>query len=296
MKHFFTLFIITGLLATITSCATVEDITQYAPVETYPADTLLQTLPVKKAMILIAHDDDMSIMSGTISQLNANGWEIRTISFRIAEERDRAHINASKQILDSVMFYSVTSEQIRFDLDTNRYPYRALDPKIFPEIFNKELFEEVATKEINDFQPSVIFSLDNKIGGYGHPDHVFVSQTVLDLAQSGAITPSYIYQGVYTDHMENTIMERHAQNMIKWGFPGDEWEHALKTYGVTGTPDPSVQIDIQDQAEQKMTYLRSFNERERKTMGFYIPAFEDYSAEDYFNVFNREFFRVIKIN
>jgi hypothetical protein len=45
-----------------------------------------------------------------------------------------------------------------------------------------------------------------------------------------------------------------------------------------------------------MGYLLSYNERERKTMGFYVPAFEDYSATEYFSVFNREFYRVIKTN
>ncbi len=296
MKYFSVFLFIAGFLAISTSCATVEDITQYAPIETFPADTLLGAISSKKAMIVVAHDDDMTIMSGTISQLNAEGWEIQTISFKIAPDRDLAHTNACKEILDSVLFYPVASEEVRLDLDTNTFPYRALDPKIFPEIFNQALFTEVVTKEINAFQPTVLFTLDNEIGGYGHPDHVFVSQTVLDLAQSGAITPSFIYQGVYTDHMESTIMERHSQKMIQWGFSGDGWEHALKTYGVEGTPEPTVQIDIQAQAEKKMAYLRSYNERERKTIGFYIPAFEEYSAEAYFHVFNREFFRVIKID
>jgi hypothetical protein len=45
-----------------------------------------------------------------------------------------------------------------------------------------------------------------------------------------------------------------------------------------------------------MEYLKSYNERERKTIGFYIPAFEEYSALEYFKVFDREFFNVIKIN
>ena len=91
-------------------------------------------------------------------------------------------------------------------------------------------------------------------------------------------------------------MARQAKRMKEWGFPEDEWENAKKTYQVDGQPEPTTQINIQNQAQHKMNYLKSYNKREREIMGFYIPAFEDYKAEEYFKIFDREFFRVIKIN
>ncbi len=296
MNRSFHLTILSGILLMLVSCGTAENISQYAPVESYPEDVTLGTIANKKAMIVIAHDDDMCAMSGTISQLNATGWDIKVISFSISAERDEAQVRACSPILDSVMFYEVAANEIRFDLDTNKVPYRAISRARFPEIFNIDLMEKTIARSVNAFQPSVIFTLDNEIGGYGHPDHVMVSQAVLDLAKSGTVTPSYIYQSVYTDHMENTIMERHSQRMKSWGFPGDGWEHAKATYGVSGMPEPTVQINILDQARPKMNYLTSYNERARKTIGFFIPAFEDYKAEDYFKVFDREFFRVIQFN
>ena len=91
-------------------------------------------------------------------------------------------------------------------------------------------------------------------------------------------------------------MERHSKRMKSWGFEGNGWEITKKTYNANGAPEPTTQINIENFAEQKMKYLKSYNERERKVMGFYIPAFEQYSAKEYFKIFNREFFRVIKIN
>ena len=97
--------------------------------------------------------------------------------------------------------------------------------------------------------------------------------------------------------MEQSIVgERHSARMKKWGYAGDGWEHAKRTYKVSGAPEPDVQINILSEAENKMNYLMSYEERERKTMGFYIPAFFEYEAEEYFKIFDREFFRVIKIN
>jgi hypothetical protein len=55
------------------------------------------------------------------------------------------------------------------------------------------------------------------------------------------------------------------------------------------------QIVIKSEAKPKMDYLRSYNERERKTIGFFVPAFEKYKADEYFTIFDREFYRVIEI-
>ena len=90
-------------------------------------------------------------------------------------------------------------------------------------------------------------------------------------------------------------MKRHSERMKSWGFPGNEWDYAKKVYRVEGMPEPTVQVKIAGEAQQKMDYLRSYNKRERKTVGFFIPEFEKYSAEEYFTIFDREFFRVIKL-
>lgn len=282
------------LLIFLFSACTREDVTLYAPVETFPNDTILQSIVNKKAMIVLAHDDDMCAMTGTISTLNKNGWEIRVLSMPKGKSRNEAHQKACKHLLDSVMFFDITEKEFR--IDTSELKYDAIPKAKFREIFNRPLVKQKLMEQVNQFNPSVIFTLDSDMGGYGHPEHVFVSELVLDLAEADSLSVDYIYQSVYTDHMENSIMERHSRRMISWGFPGDGWEKAKQTYNVEGMPEPSVQIDITKEAQVKMDYLKSYNERERKTMGFFIPAFEDYSAEEYFNIFDREFYRVIQIN
>ena len=288
-------FFFFGLMAlAMVGCKSAEEITPYAPIETYPNDENLSAIEKKKAMVIVAHDDDMCLTSGTVSRLHKNGWEIRVLSLPQKEERNEAHMKACSFILDSVLFFDLADTKYRNDLDTTLRAYAAIPKDRFAEIFNTELIEQQIIHQVNAFDPSVIFSLDNEIGGYGHPDHVMMSQLVLDLAKADSIHPQYIYQSVYTDHMQNTIMERHSQRMKSWGFPGDGWENAKDAYQVDGMPEPTVQINIQSEATEKMNYLTSYNERERKTIGFFVPAFFEYKAEDYFNVFDREFYRVIK--
>lgn len=265
----------------------------YAATEQYPDDSTLATIKVKRAMIIIAHDDDMAAMTGTISKLHKEGWKIEVLSFPQSKERNEAHIQACAALLDTAIFFDIDPAQLRTDAPINEKPYSAIPKSEFPRIFNRAAVEPELIRRVREFEPSVVFTLDHEIGGYGHPEHVFLSQLVVDLVELDSIRPSFVYQSVYTPHMTKTIMHRHSEQMKKWGFPGDEWEKSKKTYGVTGMPQPTVQIIITEQAEAKMAFMESYDERERKTMNFYIPAFEEYSAEAYFSIFNREFFRVI---
>ena len=118
----------------LTSCKVKEDITQYAPTETYPEDEILDKLNNKKAMIVIAHDDDMCGMSGTISMLNEKNWEINVLSFTISEERNKAHQKACENILDSVQFFSITNKEYRNDLESNQKLHQAIAKIKFKKI------------------------------------------------------------------------------------------------------------------------------------------------------------------
>lgn len=282
------------LTALACACGSREDIRQYAAAETYPDDTLLRTIEPKRAMIVLAHDDDMCALAGTASLLHRNGWKVAVVSLAKTPERDSAQVRACRRILDTAMFVHLTPQQVRNDDETQRRGYYAIPKDSFGLIFNTSVIADAYAACISSFKPAVIFSLDNEMGGYGHPEHVLISQLVIDLTREKRISPLYIYQSVYTRHMETRIMQRHSERMKSWGFPGDEWEKAKQIYGVAGMPEPEVQIRIASEAKPKMAYLRSYDERERKTIGFFVPEFERYSAEAYFAVFDREFFRIIR--
>jgi len=157
------------------------------------------------------------------------------------------------------------------------------------------LHEKVAVAlmtRINEFNPSVLFTLDNIKGGYGHPDHIFISQLVLDLFKEGKTDAQRIYQVVLTKHMETEIDKWLTPKMEKWGYPQPS-PKANELYGIEGMPEPDVQINISEQAETKMSYLRAYPESVRKNLRKYIPYYEEFDANTYFSLLNREFFRVI---
>jgi LmbE family N-acetylglucosaminyl deacetylase len=291
-------FVFTILLSSVAllGCKSIDHIIPYAPTETYPDDDKLATIEEKRAMVIVAHDDDMCMTAGTISKLNKDGWNIRVLSLPQAPERNQAHIKACSFILDSVLFFDMPRDAHRRDLDTVERAYDPIPREQFNTIYDTKTLAEQIINEVYEFSPSIIFTLDNEIGGYGHPDHVMISQLVVDLAKAKFIQPQYIYQNVYTDHMENSIMKRHAERLQSWGLPNNGWERSKEVYGVSGMPEPTVQVNIFSEAKEKMSYLKSYNEREQKTIGFFVPLFYDYKAEDYFGVFDREFYRVISFD
>src|ERR1700733_8033409 len=52
-----------------------------APTEIYPDDNYLASVQQKRAVIIVAHDDDAASTAGTISALCQAGWNIKELCF-----------------------------------------------------------------------------------------------------------------------------------------------------------------------------------------------------------------------
>lgn len=271
---------------------TVEDLKKFAAIESYPNDVFLDTISNKKAFVIVAHDDDDCAMSGTIAKLTSKGWTIEQLSLQnhILPKQNKNPsdiICKGNTLLLNDGFY-------RIGIDTIKNSYY---PIPYQEIKKQFLTEKVANaiiQKVTEFKPSIIFTLDNEKGGYGHPDHVFISQLVKDLFEEGKIDVKKIYQSVYTDHMETEIIDKWlAERLKKWGYPNVS-EIANQMYGIKGMPEPTTQISILEVAETKMKYLRSYSEDVKKNLRKFIPYYEEFDAKTYFGVFNKEYFRVIE--
>ncbi|HRE98056.1 MAG TPA: hypothetical protein PK637_14905, partial [Flavobacteriales bacterium] len=57
----------------------LSDLEKFAPTEIYPEDVFLDTTTNKRAMVIVAHDDDDCAMSGTLFRLKQKGWIIMQI-------------------------------------------------------------------------------------------------------------------------------------------------------------------------------------------------------------------------
>jgi LmbE family N-acetylglucosaminyl deacetylase len=289
------LFLIALLSLSAFECnnkVTVDDLKTFVATENFPDDVFLDTVSNKRAFIIVAHDDDDCAMSGTIAKLTAKSWSIKQLSLQ-SHILPKTGKNPASIICEGNELI-LQDGYYRIGLDTMKTPYT---PIPYIEIKSQFLTEKVANaiiQRVNDFKPSVIFTLDNEKGGYGHPEHIFISQLVKDLFEEDKIEIIKIYQSVYTDHMEIEIVDKWlGEKMKKWGYPNGS-DIANEMYGISGMPEPTVQINITEAAESKMNYLNAYNEDVRKNLKKFIPYYEEFDAKTYFTVFDKEFFRIIE--
>ena len=85
-------------------------------------------------------------------------------------------------------------------------------------------------KAILTYDHSVIFMMDNEIGGYSHPEHVVIGKTVEGLCKlyrdPVGFSVSKIYQAVLPDHLNKKSMKhpcfvyrnKHEYNKQTWRF------------------------------------------------------------------------------
>lgn len=271
---------------------TIDDLKKFIATENYTNDEYLDTVRNKKALVIVAHDDDDCAMSGTVAKLTAKGWSIKQLSLQ-------SHILESKgknpaDIICTGNELILKDGNYRIGLDTMKSPYMPIPYAKIKEQFLTQKVSNELIKMVNDFKPSVIFTLDNEKGGYGHPEHIFISQLVKDLFTDNKIDCQKVYQSVYTDHMEKEIVDKWlGAKMKEWGYPNAS-DIANKLYGIKGMPEPTTQIEISEVAEIKMKYLMAYDEDVRKNLRKFIPYYEEFDAKTYFGLFDKEFFRVIE--
>ena len=256
--------------------------------DSYPEDDFLRSEPNKTALIIVAHDDDAVSMAGTISRLCRNGWTVRQMcyyqgwkgndSIRKVNLREVAAIQGIRDV-ESKDFVLRKQEFLVED------PWRAIPYAAFDTIYHVNSIKQDIASFINRYQPSVIFSLDDSIGGYGHPEHVLISRLTRDLCRErlkdSVFSVKRIYQAVFDPKMNRKILK-----------DLDAFKAAREVYGFEETPSPHVQVTITNEAGEKKKVMLAYR-TEQGTLKKIWPYYTYVPASIYFRIFDREFYRVL---
>lgn len=262
------------------------------PTEKFPADTYLTNETNKTALIVVAHDDDAAMFSGTTSMLVENGWDVNLMCFYTNKYRPeevpirKKEISTASKIqhLKNLNFIDFT---MRKSLENVKQPWLPIPYAEFPENFYMDSLNKFIQNAIIKYKPSVIFSLDNLIGGYGHPEHVLVGRTVVDICKLWKDSLNFpvkrIYQNVWPESQSIKIM-------------GDKGVYKMgkEVYKCAGMPTPDVEIDISKYADKKMDVLLAHASQHRNLKKF-MPFYNYYPAGIYFGIFNKEHFKIINV-
>ncbi len=257
--------------------------------DSYPEDTFLKQNENKNALIIVAHDDDAISMSGTISFLVENGWEVRELCFYQGFEnkdsiRKRDLMSAAKLLgMSSVEHYDI---ELRKDRDKIEKPWLPIPYNDFNNAYNEIIVLNHIKNFIKEYNPSVIFTLDDVIGGYGHPDHVYISKLIINYCKQyqndSLFNVERIYQAVFDPEMNEKILK-----------DMEAFRLAKKTYNVERSPKPDVYISLYGYETIKKKALKTFT-TEQGSLTAIWPYYNYYPAKIYFKIFDKEYYRILK--
>lgn len=260
----------------------------------YPEDTYLSTEQNKRALFFTAHDDDACISAGTMAKLAAEGWEVRQVAFphlnyfyKGYDTHENPHADAiAKAIgIKEMVYYTC---KWRTDFDTVERPWFPFPVEDFSKVFVSDSLLYFIGKAIKEYQPSVVFTSEDALGLYGHPEHLYISRLVTDYCTQWAANDSFPVKKIY--------YEVSPPAMVKAVLEGaDMYEAAKKYYNAQGTPLPTTEIVISDFSKNKMDYLRAYDEHSQKNMKKFIRYYHLYPHWFYFGIIDKEYFKVVDL-
>jgi LmbE family N-acetylglucosaminyl deacetylase len=259
--------------------------------EVFPQDTYLDQVTNKTALVIVAHDDDAIGCSGTISELVKKGWKIHFLTF-YGKWRNEDNPARKKEVEEVAKIQQLASiDLVDFSIqktDTVKEPWMPVPYARFADYMKVDSLRLIIANAITHYQPSVLFTLDNVTGAYGHPEHACVSQCAIDVCNAMKMEANFpvkrIYQSVYTRSMSEKILGNNPTYVA-----------AKKIYQAEGMPMPDVEIDIYGSAKEKKKVMLAYHSQSRNLKKVW-PYYHWYPYWLYFKIFSKEYFNVITIN
>lgn len=254
--------------------------------EIFPQDTFLDSVSNKTALIIVAHDDDAIGCSGTVIELVKKGWKVHFLTFYGNWRKDDNPIRkreveqvAKIQNLSSIHLIDFSIQKS----DTVKEPWRPIPYSQFSNYMKVDSLKAIISEAISQHKPSVLFTLDNIIGGYGHPEHVCVSQCAIDVCHENKNSVERIYQAVFPRTLNENILRDNPAFIS-----------AKQVYKAEGSPTPTVEFDIINSSREKKEVMITYKSQERNLKKIW-PFYNLYPHWIYFRIFNKEYFSVISI-
>jgi LmbE family N-acetylglucosaminyl deacetylase len=258
--------------------------------EVFPQDTYLNQASNKTALIVVAHDDDAIGCAGTVLELTKRGWDVHFLTF-YGNWRKEDHPIRRKEAEQVARIQQLASINLMdFPIqrtDTVQEPWHPIPYSKFQMYMQVDSIRAIIGKAIDTHRPSVVFTLDNVIGGYGHPEHVCVSQCVVDICETRKSDNSFsvekIYQAVFTKTLNENVLRNNPAFIA-----------AKQVYKAEGSPIPTVEVDIVNSSKQKKEVMLAYASQKRILQKIW-PYYHIYPHWLYFKIFDKEYFRVIDV-
>jgi N-acetylglucosamine malate deacetylase 2 len=283
------LLLIVGVLAYFRANIQDEDVPQI--------ETLIPPNTAPKALAIFAHPDDEITIIGTMRMLKQQGVQTGICYMTKGE----AGLNGSiidvakiKELADTSL--NTLKKQLgerrskEVDAVANILELNHHEMFDFPDSGTSNIpmdsLKKVVRSVIQKYQPSVLFTLDDKVGLYGHPDHRNVSRAVLEVFRENKgksnFSPQKLYQVTLPKDMIAFALK--IADGFRKNYPKDPNK---------GLPPADFCVYISPYGHFKRDAMLA-HVSQRPTFDDMQPGFATVPPWLYFRVFDREYFHVIE--
>ena len=123
------------------------------------------------------------------------------------------------------------------------------------------------------------------MGGYGHPDHVLISQMIVNYCQQRVNNASFSIKAIYQAVFDPAMNERILKDV-------EAFQQAKQVYEVKSSPKPDVYVSLKGYETIKKQAMLAYTTEQNSLTNIW-PFYNYYPAGIYFRIFDKEYYRVL---
>lgn len=231
-----------------------------------------------KILYVLAHPDDEVLISGTLGLLKKRyNVTISALYLTHGEDgptggivsKDKLREERLKEINDVKEVLNIDS------LTLLNYPDRYLDRE------DPDRIAEDIKLHIDNFKPDYIFTFDNNIGMYGHPDHIVAGKITREVAEK-----TECVKGIF----EMTLPKPMIALALRMSKTFKE------RYDIdNGLPEPNCAVNIYSACHTRLKVTKC-HKSQWQVMAELQPLYNKIPYPIYYLIFNREYYHYTKLN
>lgn len=227
----------------------------------------------RRAMAIWAHPDDEITSAGTFAAMTGAGAELTLVYLTAGEAaRDTGYTRGELAKVRRAEAQAAGALLGAARVEVLDFPDGGL-PAADPAKAKAAIAALIARH-----QPSLVISFDEKVGFYGHPDHVQTGRWVREVVQDGAPSVTRLYQATLPKALIALALK--LVQAFRDHYPKDPGQ---------ALPPPTLAVNISSQAATKRRLL-DVHRSQAKIIADVQPYYDKAPAWLYYRLFDREYF------
>ncbi|ACK72170.1 LmbE family protein [Gloeothece citriformis PCC 7424] len=243
----------------------------------------------ERVMFIFPHPDDEITCAGTIKMLTSQGYETILLTLTCGEAGPtNGLVDESDPIQKKVKLGQLRRQELQEVAQVLGINH--LEILDFPDSgikdIDPELLKTTLKEKISHYQPSVIVTYDDRIGFYGHPDHVLVARYLTEIFRQERDNPNFPVKKLY----QVTL----PKPMLNIAFKiSEKFRNSYPTLAQEGLPQPTMAVKITPYGSYKREAM-GLHRSQKPILDEMQPYFDKIAPFIYFRVFDKEYFTEVK--